>query len=802
MGLPCLVFAEDNPESNALSEFEKSINPEPGFFQRILRNSTLKAEYWTPEQQQQIIDASINETFVGNPTLRTENSDIYRPAKQVALQIMDGEIGIVQTFMAFQAAGFLNMAAGSVGSRKVLAKARQVMSSLTPTETGKFQGALGRFGILSRLKNYLSNPSPAMKKFLRAEKKFAMMAVIGSMITMGIYDGLDVNGIKDGILAMDPMELNYSVTEGIAGAFFANFASRHLYKFFNDSFDVFYEKMLNSKAFGAEVVRLLDQKAGIKGRRWFRATRDGGVTHTRATFAQKMGLVGVGEGTQFTLKGLLRQLGAGLAFGLAGQTVVNGALLGFRGYDNSVHIGANRNYHSYLGEYPEFLYQKVGDQFKDGLNERKYAYMDWIEDQILKQPLTHVMGMVSAFGGAYIGSVAAGAIFLGATPLTLVGGVMVSSLFGGIGAWVGGWSMLKIERSDAFKNFRRKLHEATLYSVILKMDIYTSGRISEDEAKQLALDRSWDMHKLEAKGQVYSRMFLVEDFSKVITYKAGDYTYMKVEQTWGEPFDMQAHQRYALVDIKGDEALWDMLTHKLYNVGKVQDNDGFKIVFITDNEKIFFKGDFLDPREGGDFRILSNGLFMGRSDYDSSKWVIRSQDINTDLFMRNANTRYFWDTSTKAFRKVGTLSPDVARLQPFLQVFKGGEPEAFVDRLKAKTRSLVDINLQTARTTIEELTLEKEAEFFLHLEDEGVSHLLIENFLSMESSEWKTFLLGKIARRMPSNLRLVLDKLTTISPQELESSLQEELKNSQIETVWDAVAELLEPYSFIASFAK
>ncbi len=802
IGLPCLINAQDNAQSKAQAEFEQGIDSDPGFFQRILRNAHVRAVNWTPEQQQAIIDASINDTFVGNPTLRVENSDIYRPAKQVALQIMDGEIGIMQTFLAFQAATFINVAAGSVGSRKTLAKTRQVIGAMTPSQLGKVNGAMDRFGILSRLKNYLSNPSPAVKNLLRAERKFAMMAVIGAMITMGIYDGLDVNGVKDSILALDPMELNYSVSEGLAGAFFANFASRHLYKFFNDRFDLFYDKMLKSKVFGAEVLRLLDQKAYNQGRKWYRATRDGGVTHTRATFAQRMGLVGVGEGTQFTLKGLLRQLAAGLAFGLAGQTVVNGALLGFRGYDNALHIGANRNYHSYLAEYPEFIYQKVGEKWTDGLNERKYAYMDWIEDEVFKKPMTFVMQMVSAFGGAYIGSVAAGALFLGSTPLSLVGGVMVSSLFAGIGAWLGGWAMLKMERSDGFKNFRRILHERQLYNAILKMDIYTSGRIDDEEARKLALDRSWDMHKLEFYGQAYNRLFLVEDFSKVKIYKSGNYTYMKVDERWGEPFDMQAHQRYALVDIQGDEGLWDLLTEKVYNVGKVKDNNGFKISFVTDDEKIFFKGDFLDPREEGNFRILSNGLFMGPSDYNQSQWVIRAQDINTDLFMRNAQTRYFFDSSAKAFRKVGTVSSEVARLQPFLKLFSEGEPEALVERIKDKTRTLVDVNLKTARTTIEELTPDDEGGFFLRLEDKGVPHVLIENFLGMESSEWKTFLLGKIARRMPSNLRVVLDKLTTASPQDLASDLKRELKDSRVETVWDSVAELLEPYSFIASFAR
>ena len=62
--------------------------------------------------------------------------------------------------------------------------------------------------------------------FMKSEANFALMAVIGALINMGIYDGLDVSTMKDNILALDPLQYNYTATHGVLPNFFGGVASR------------------------------------------------------------------------------------------------------------------------------------------------------------------------------------------------------------------------------------------------------------------------------------------------------------------------------------------------------------------------------------------------------------------------------------------------------------------------------------------------------------------------------------------------------------------------------------------------
>ena len=40
----------------------------------------------------------------------------------------------------------------------------------------------------------------------------------------------------------------------------------------------------------------------------------------------------------------------------------------------------------------------------------------------------------------------------------------------------------------------------------------------------------------------------------------------------------------------------------------------------------------LDSVKDSEFRVLSNGLIMTLSDFDRKRWVIRGQNVNTDVF--------------------------------------------------------------------------------------------------------------------------------------------------------------------------
>jgi hypothetical protein len=799
--LPCLLYANEAENPNETQEFRQDLQKVSDPLHRVLRNAWLSEKSLSPEQQQVIIDSSTNDTFEGNPTLRIEDSSILRPTKQVALQILDGEVGIVQTFLAFQATQFLSSFMNNTASKKVVAKVHQVLAAMTPAQIFSFESVLKRLGIEDKFKTFNENPKPKVRNFMRTEGRFMAMTLIGGLITMGLYDGLDVNGIKDSILALDPMEENMTVGSSLLAVYMMGAANRHFYGFFNNRFDLFYDKLLDSKGFGSQVLKLMDKKADAVGRKHFKAANLGGGTRKDATFAKRMGLVGVGEGTQFTLRGLLRHLGAGIAFGVVGNVIVQTAFLGTRGMFDSVINGANRNLPIERPEYPEFIFQKSGDAWQDGLNERRHMLLMYYEDY-LRSPITHISTGVTTFAGAYTGSVVAGAMMAGAGLPTLVVGVMVASLFSGIGAWLGSWSATKFERSDWAKKFKRARHEKKLLKIIKKMNLYTEGRITDSEAHDLALDRSWDMYHLEAKGQAYVRMYLVEDFSKVEFYKNNGYVYMKLDKAFGEPFDLQANIRYPLIDMQGHEGYWDLATNQIYDVGKVMDNNGFKLIFITDNDQVFLDGEILETREDSEFRMLSNGLIMTPSDFDRSKWVIRSQDINTDVFLRNRKQRYAFDPEDKVYRRVGTsLGRSINPLAEFLEILHGNERQVY-EKLTDRLEGVAEKNQVKALDILERVSGITEGKFFLQLLDHGASKAKIDHFLTMDTSQWKMLLLGKLQRRLPSKIEQVLAKISETTLSNLKSSLEAELEDSETQSLWDSVSSLLSPYSLIASITN
>ncbi len=803
--LPTLILAAPSPTQAEDTAPEPKSDSSPGFFQKVFRNLKSKAKNFTPDEMQAIIDASETKTFEGNPTLRQEESNILRPIKQVSLAVMDDEIGVVRTFLSFQIAQFLKSGLESVAGRKTLATSRKVVEAMTGKQLRQMNRALGKLGVSTYLKSFLKKPSPAVQAFMKTEGKFIVMALIGTMISMGIYDGLDVNNVKDRILALDPLETNKTVEHGLLAGLIGGLAGRRSYAFFNNRFDIFYDKMLVSRGFGSHLLRILDKRADLIGRKIFKATRLGLKPQVGESFAKKLGLVGVGEGVQFTLKGLLRYVSVGVAFGLVANLVIDGAVVGVRGYKDTAIIGANRNQHAAHPEYNQFLFQRTDSKIKNWMNERKFALMD-IFDRYDKMPMTQVAGTVFGFLGAYTGSVVAGALIAGAGIPAMVGGVMIASLFAGIGSFVGSWATTKVERGAVMKNLRRKLLERNLFKIILKMEVYGSGTIDKVGARQLAQDRSWDMYRLEGMGQVYNRMFLVESFSRIELYEKRDFVYMKMKERYGQEFDMQAHIRYVMVDLKGNEGAWDMVANHVYNLGNIQANNGLRVIFLTEDENITLEEDLLLSRKGGYFRVLSNGLIMTHSDVDPTRWVIKGQNLNTDVFLRKARTRYAWDLEKKAYKRVlgsaNPMAPVTLNLRPFLRILTTGGSEDASKAVEEELRLRVNRSQKKALSWLESLSSDGEAEFFMTLEDRGVSNDLIQNLILMDHGQWKHLVMGKLKRGLPSRIKRVIKEITSHSKESLENSLKEELRTPESVTIWDSVSELLDSKALVASFVR
>ncbi|MCJ8344233.1 hypothetical protein MJH12_01745, partial [bacterium] len=525
---------------------------------KLLRNSSNDALNFTPDQVQEIIDKSTTKTFEGNPTLREENSTILRPIKQITLKVLDGEIGIVKSFLSYEASSFLKKAVigdaknKSDGTRSKLAliKAREVVSAMSSRQLKKVNKLFSGLKISSNITKFLGKSPAGLNKFMASEANFALMAVIGSFISMGIYDGLDVSTMKDRILALDPIQSNNTVSHSFTSSLVGGSINRHFYSFFNNKFDVFYDRLMNSKPYIKSLketnsglfkhlfnkvkssisgtVQILDAKSDILGKKMFKASRLGVVQQQSGqSLAAKLGLVGVGEGTAFSLKGFLRSVSTGLAYGMVANVVIDTAIVGIKGRPDTLVVGGNRNKKTMYADYNSNRFQKSQSKIKNWFKERKFALLD-LYDQYRKTPITKIVSSVTGFTGAYLGSVIAGAILVGGGIPAMVGGVMIASLFGGIGSFLGRWATLKFERGKAMKTVRRKFVFRRLKKAIKQMDIYTLGEISDSRVDQLAEERSQDMYKLESNGKVYNNMFFVKDIQDIEVFKGGEFSQLKM----------------------------------------------------------------------------------------------------------------------------------------------------------------------------------------------------------------------------------------------------------------------------------
>tara|TARA_Y100000589_G_scaffold148933_1_gene142258 strand:+ start:140 stop:2455 length:2316 start_codon:yes stop_codon:yes gene_type:complete len=768
---------------------------------RLGRDVSVKAENITPEEMQKIIDESVNDTFDGNPTLRQENSSILRPIKQVTLKVLDGEIGIINSFLSFQVAHFLKKYPKDPKVQSQMATAARVVQLMGAKQLKATSKALSKLNIAPKITAALKNPSPAVRKFMLKEANFMLMSVIGMFIWMGIYDGLDVYAIKDRILNLDPLAANNSWSNAIFAEYAFHMTSRNLYGLFNNRFDLFYDKMLDSKKFGARIVQVIDKKADLLGRKIYKATRRGLELNKGESLATRLGLVGVGEGTQFTLRGLLKSFSVGIAYGLIANFAVDTVGIGIKGYNDSAMIGANRDKKVVRPEYNGYMFQRSNSEIKNWFRERKYALLDTY-DYYTKTPLTKVFSTVTGFTGAYIGSVVAGALVLGGSLPGMVGGVMIASVFGGIGSFLGNWATMKFERGEWMKGVRRKLVERRLFKAILKMDIYEDRQMTKAQARELARMRSFDMKKLEDMGRVYRRLHLVDHFDNVELYRQGKYQYMRVLSRHGEAINVESHNRYTFVDIEGHRGSWDFGTQQIFNVGKIEDNNGYSVVFVTDNENVPVNGGVISNEKGCELRVLSNGIIMTKSEIDRSRWAIRGININTDVFLRKRKIRYTWDYELNAFRQVDKIVNLASDLSPLLEAFEAGSDTQKRNKLNRIVQQMIKSSHAKAKNLLKRVNENGEEDFFTMLQENGVGDDAIENFKGMDFTEWKNFLHAKLERGYHRRVKRINDIFEKQSVEDLQDALVQEISSPDSETCYDSLRVNLNQAELITSYTN
>ncbi len=118
------------------------------------------------------------------------------------------------------------------------------------------------------------------------------------------------------------------------------------------------------------------------------------------------------------------------------------------------------------------------------------------------------------------------------------------------------------------------------------------------------------------------------------------------EANHGRVFNVEAHMRYDILDVKGNQGVWDLKTPTgIHNVGNLSFTNGLDVGFISADTTFDFheNGKVLKSKEGSNFRVLSNGSIWVRDDDKPNTWIVKGLTNKTDLIIRGGKGRFTID---------------------------------------------------------------------------------------------------------------------------------------------------------------
>jgi len=634
-----LIFTFNFLFINISYTFEGFLKWAKDFPKRVIRSAKAPETDLTPEKVRKIVAESPNPTYNANPINREAESTIARPLKQIGLGMVDGQIGVVKTFMANKAVGMISGLGKDPKATQAWSNARAVVSRMDPKVANNLNkhfssSPLGK-SIINRVK---SNPELAQK--VGSEARVGLISVMGTLFNMGIYDGLDLDTVKDRFVNLNAIVERRRKHEEVLGGLGSLYAARYMSMLFGKSFDRVYEAALaRSPAF-----MKADRAVAAFGKRLFKADRLG-VKVASGNIAEKWGLVGVGSGTRLTLQGLTRAAAMGSIFGVVGNLACGltwDLLCGLPDYSI---IGANRNRPVERIDDRNYYFQKTGDKWKDFWAEREVAFKNRIEGW-RKWPLLNISSGIGGFLGGYIGSVVAGALIIGGGPLGIIAGIGISTLFAGLGSHLmGKFIGSKLDRHPFILKlkaiFWKRNIEKALNNIFFESLGIRPTKKQKELMKKVAEERLKDIKALEKTGQSVSRIKLVEDFSNIKIVKENGYTYLVIDGKNGQKFKEKASPRYDFIDLMGNHGVWDPKTGKIINVGKVKEGAVKGVVFVNKSDIRVKNNKILSKQKDKNFDYLKNGIILLKED----KWKIKGQATTYDIIVRETGERFIWNGS-------------------------------------------------------------------------------------------------------------------------------------------------------------
>ncbi len=615
---------------------------------RMMRNVKGPETDLTPDKVREIVNESKNKTYNLNAANREADSSIMRPLKQIGLGIADGQIGLMKTFLSASAVNTMSGLGKSKASTLSYHKAERIAASLPPGVAKNLNKHFKSTPVGKSISSKMQQNSSNISSRVMGEAKIGLISIIGTLINTGVYDGLDVDAVKDRLINLNAIIERRRKHEEVIGSLGALYSARYMSQLFGKGFDKVYSAAL-ARSPG---LLKLDKNVARMGSKLFKADRIG-VKVTASNMAEKWGMVGVGGGTRLTLQGFSKAFTMGTLFGVVGNLVSDLGWDVLVGLPDVSIIGANRNRTVELVEGRNNYFQKTGNKTKDFVEERKVAIKNRLDGR-RKWPLVNLTRGIGSFLGGYVGSVIAGALMIGGGPVGMVMGIGISCLFAGVGSHLMGTFVgSKLDRSKFVMNLRSKMWkrgiEKSLNEIFFDSLGITPSKAQKAEMSRIADARLKDLLKLEGTGQAANRIKFVESLDSIDVVTKNGYTSLKISESDGQKFDEKASPRYDFIDLVGNQGMYDPITKRVYNIGKVSESTGRGVVFVSEKDIRLAGNKILAKQKDAGFDYLENGIIMSK---ENTKWKIKGQGTQFDIFVRETKTKYTWNG--KEFVKCGS----------------------------------------------------------------------------------------------------------------------------------------------------
>ncbi|MCJ8346788.1 hypothetical protein MJH12_14700, partial [bacterium] len=161
---------------------------------------------------------------------------------------------------------------------------------------------------------------------------------------------------------------------------------------------------------------------------------------------------------------------------------------------------------------------------------------------------------------------------------------------------------------------------------------------------------------------------------------------------------------------------------------------------------------------------------------------------------------FAWDWDLNVYLNTGKIGSILASLKPYLALLKKADSK--VEDLTKSIRATLETNQKKSLKNLEKVSVENEVDFFNRLEENGVEEDQIKRFSSMDISEWKNNLSGKIRRGARNHSEKLISSISEMTKESLLGQLNLELEDESNETIWDRVINLSSQDKFIAAYAK